>query len=121
MFKQKDIKKLIADKIIESENDSTLEKIKKIWFSDYYLKRMLVYRSKYKRKKLIQSCELSKPESFVLTQIEKTDNVRKIYKNLLIQLKQFYRIEGEQAKQIISKMARKVRMRRYYEHKKKER
>lgn len=124
-FRPKDIQMFYEDEIITGEKEKDLEVLKliaRIYFSNRYIKRMLSYLSKDRRKHLIVTCEMSKPEAHVYTYLKNNNvaNVKQVYRKLLIQLKQFYGISERQARRVISKISRKWRMQRYYMRKKKE-
>lgn len=121
-FREKDLYLFLEDGIITGgrERDITvLALLEKVFFSRKYAKRILSYLSKSQRAYLLKTCELSKPEAFVLKRLE-NNNVKRIYRELVSQLRQFYGLSETQAKKVISKMARKARMRRYYKRKKQE-
>lgn len=116
-FRLKDLYLFYKDGIITGEGDKdlkTLTLIHRIWFSRTYIRRCLSYLTKNQRRYLISTCDISKPELFVMSRIQSGESVKKIYKSLLIQLKQFYNLSTEQAKKTISKAARRERKRRYY-------
>lgn len=120
-FNEKDITLFINDGFIvgeEYKDKQILKIIAKIYFSRKHIQRILAHLNKSQRKYLLKTCEMSKPERFVYSRLEHND-VRKIYRELISQLKQFYKLNEKQAKNVISKVARSLRMKRYYERKKK--
>lgn len=121
-FNSADIALFFKDNLLSGEFNKDKEVLKileKVYFSQKHIRRMLSRLSKSQRKHLIKTCEMSKPEAFVYTRLQNND-VRKIYRELISQLKQFYKLDEKQAKKVISKIARRVRLQKYYRRKKTE-
>lgn len=119
-FRELDLYLFLKDGIITGEKEkdkATLDLISKVFFSRVYVRRMLTYFTRSQRAYLFKTFDMSPAEVFVYKRLENND-VRKIYRELIKQLKQFYNITEYRAKKIISKIARKRKMERYYQRKK---
>lgn len=118
----KDLYFLFEKNIISLRDENLQEKLKliaKLWHSNFFVRRMLSYRSGTIRKKLIDTAELTKPEQHAyarLSQLEKFD--REKWKKIFGEICNYYNVPPEIAEKIMRRMAFKIRMQRYYQRKK---
>lgn len=122
-FRELDLYLFLRNGLITGEKErdkEVLSIISKVFFSRVYIRRMLTYLTRSQRSYLFKTFDMSPPELFVYKRLENQD-VRKIYRELIRQLRQFYNLTEHQAKKVISKIARKRKMERYYQSKKQKR
>ncbi len=124
-LRKTDIKLLQKMKIIDMNNmnQTTIDMLKvieKLFFSNVILKRMLSYRTKKTRQKLIETSDLNKVESYVYTRLKDNVNDRKLRQKVLSEIRNFYSIPAGEAKKIVRKIVVKLVKKEYYQRKKNE-
>ncbi len=120
-IREKDIAIMQAKDLINIY-DETIEDLlrflSRFWHSNFWVRRMLTYRGVNTRKKLINTSGLNRAELHAHTRIAEAENARDIWRPLLRELIQNYKLDTQVAKKIIKRMATKVRMQRYHQRKK---
>jgi hypothetical protein len=111
---------LLHEKGIIDLNDpdiyAILTPISRLWHSNFFLKRMLSYRSRSVRSKLVETADLTRPEQHAYARFMSGDvNDRNLWKEVFAEIVNFYRVRPEKAEEIVRRMALKVRRKRYYQ------
>lgn len=123
-IREKDILLLHERGIIDVDDpdvERVLAPLSRVWHSNEFLRRMLSYRKRRTRRKLIDTADLSKPEMHAYTRLKEGDPAdTELKRRVLSELITFYRIKRDRAIRIVSRMAMKVKKERYYQRKRME-
>lgn len=120
-IREKDIALMQAKGLLNLTDENAecqLRFLSRFWHSNFWVRRMLSYRAVKTRKKLVDTTGLNRAELHAYTRIMNGENARDIWRPLLRELMQNYKIDVPAAKKIMKRMAAKIRMQRYYQRKK---